>query len=121
MSKQEAPRDRSIGRALFVGSVYMLAMRWAMRLMGLVSTVILARLLTPSDFGLVAVATVFQGLLEVIVSLNVELALFRNLSAERDFYDSAWTISVSSRSLPYSRGSWRSLSASTWSWRSFAT
>lgn len=94
MSKQGAPKDRSIGRALFVGSVYMLAMRWAMRLMGLVSTIILARLLTPSDFGLVAVATVFQGLLEVIVSLNVELALFRNLSAERDFYDTAWTISV---------------------------
>lgn len=65
-----------------------------MRLMGLVSTVILARLLTPGDFGLVAVATVFQGLLEVIVSLNVELALFRNQHAERDFYDTAWTISV---------------------------
>ena len=94
MLKQGASEDKTIGRALFVGSVYMLSMRWVMRLMGLVSTVILARVLTPGDFGLVAVATVFQGLLEVIVSLNVELALFRNLSAERDFYDTAWTISV---------------------------
>ena len=94
MSKQGVTKERTVARALFVGSVYMLTMRWSMRLMGLVSTVILARILTPADFGLVAVATVFQGLLEVIVSLNVELALFRNQRAERDFYDAAWTISI---------------------------
>jgi len=92
--KQSEAKPRTVAQALFVGSVYMLVMRWAMRLMGLVSTVILARLLTPADFGLVAVATVFQGLLEVVVSLNVELALFRSSHTDRNFYDTAWTISI---------------------------
>ena len=38
------------------GSIWAIGLRWAVRFTGLVSTVILARLLTPADFGIVAIA-----------------------------------------------------------------
>src|SRR5262245_39972073 len=72
----------------------MVAMRWTIRLIGLVNTVILARVLTPGDFGLVAMATVAIGLLDAVTTVNVELPLIRNRAIGRPHYDSAWTLQV---------------------------
>ena len=38
-------------------------MRWAMKAIGLLSTLILARLLSPEDFGVVAMAVLVNGFL----------------------------------------------------------
>ena len=45
----------------------MIGMRWAIRGIGLLSTILLARLLTPEDFGVVAMAMVAVALLSFIV------------------------------------------------------
>ena len=76
------------------GSMWMIAMRWAIRSIGLVSTAILARLLTPADFGLIAMAMLFIGLLEVFSSFGVDLALIRDHKANREHYDTAWTFKL---------------------------
>lgn len=65
-----------------------------MRLIGLVSTVILARLLTPDDFGVVAIASIAIGLLETIAYMGVDLALMRPGNDTREHYDTAWTIQL---------------------------
>ena len=72
----------------------MVGMRWTIRLIGVVNTVILARVLTPQDFGLVAMATVVIGLLDAVTAINVDLPLIRNRNIERLHYDSAWTLQV---------------------------
>ena len=72
----------------------MVGMRWTIRSIGLVNTIILARLLTPQDFGLVAMATVVIGLLDSVTDFNVELPLLRNRAIGRCHYDSAWTLQV---------------------------
>lgn len=72
----------------------MILMRWTMRLAGLVSTMVLARLLTPSDFGIVTVATIFVGLLDLFTSTNFDLALLRTKDTERSHYDTAWTLQL---------------------------
>jgi len=72
----------------------MLAMRWGMRLIGIVSTAILARLLVPEDFGIIAMAMIVVGLVEVFSQLGVDLALIQRKDPTRDFYDTGWTISV---------------------------
>jgi len=72
----------------------MIAMRWATRALGLVSTVILARLLAPEDFGVVAMAMVVVGFLEVFTHTGVDLALIRDAQANRDHYDTAWTLEI---------------------------
>jgi O-antigen/teichoic acid export membrane protein len=73
------------------GSAWMVAMRWAVQGIGLVSTMILARVLVPSDFGIVAMGMLVVGLLEVFSSLGVDIALIRNQNATRAHYDTAWT------------------------------
>ncbi|MBL8451114.1 MAG: oligosaccharide flippase family protein, partial [Zoogloea sp.] len=44
-------------RSLFANALIVVAMRWTDRLIGLVSTLILARILTPEDFGIIAMAS----------------------------------------------------------------
>lgn len=75
------------------GSIWMILLRWTIRLIGLLSTVILARLLTPADFGVVAIAMVVVGLLEVLNQTGQMLALIRMAQPSREDYDTAWTIS----------------------------
>ena len=67
-------------------------MRWTDRLLGLVSTLILARLLVPEDFGLVAMAMVIAGLLDVLLDLGVSAALVQNARADSDDFHTAWTL-----------------------------
>ena len=76
------------------GSIWMLAMRWGIRGIGLISTVILARLLTPEDFGIVAMAMIVVGFIELFGAMGVDLALIRNPTATRAHYDSAWTLEI---------------------------
>lgn len=77
---------------LFKSSLWAAGMRWGIHLLGLVSTAFLARLLTPEDFGLVAMAMAALALVETLTYFGVELALIRNKNAGRAELDTAWTI-----------------------------
>lgn len=68
--------------------------RWISRLIGLVSTLILVRILSPADFGIVALASVFVGLVEVSLELGVSAALIQNREVTRAHFDTAWTFSL---------------------------
>lgn len=84
----------SPGRALLSGSAWMVGLRWATRGLGLISTFVLARLLTPADFGLVAMAMLIVGLIEVFGQTEQQLALIRIHDPVRADYDSAWTLGI---------------------------
>lgn len=91
-----SPGQRPIraGRELAVGSAWMVAMRWAIRSVGLVSTVVLARLLAPDDFGVVAMAMVAVAILQSFTQSGVDLALLRADEPTREHYDAAWTLEI---------------------------
>src|SRR5262249_39693057 len=74
------------------GAAWMVSMRWTIRAIGLVNSIILARILAPEDFGLVAMVTVVLGLLDSLIDAHVELALLRKREVERSLDDSAWTL-----------------------------
>lgn len=82
------------GRELARGSAWMIGMRWAIRGIGLLSTILLARLLTPEDFGVVAMAMVAVALLEVFTHSGTDLALLRSTEPTREHYDAAWTLEI---------------------------
>ena len=82
------------GTHMLRGSVWMIAMRWAMRLTGLLSTMVLARLLTPKDFGVVAIAMIVVGMFETLRATGEDRAIIRHGNPTREHYDAAWTISV---------------------------
>ena len=94
MNTNKAPPDGAYAKELIRGSIWMIGARWAARLVGLVSTVILARLLSPTDFGIVAMALVIVGLLETIAYAGVDLALMRPGNDTREHYDTAWTVQL---------------------------
>lgn len=88
-----APSPQKMGN-LVSGSTWMVAMRFGVRLIGVASTVVLARLLTPADFGLVAMAMLVISFLEVFSDTGQQLALIRHPNPQRSHYDSAWTSSL---------------------------
>ncbi len=73
-------------------AIITVAMRWSDRLIGLVSMVVLARLLVPADFGIIVMASVIVGLIDVLLDLGVSAALIHNSKTDRDDFDTAWTI-----------------------------
>jgi lipopolysaccharide exporter len=74
------------------GTVLTVAMRWTDRLIGLISTLILARLLAPDDIGVIAMATLVIALADVLFDLGVNVALIRNRDATQAHFDTAWTL-----------------------------
>lgn len=82
------------GERMAKGAMWMILARILDRSLGLVSTVILARLLLPADFGLVAMATAVVAMLELLGAFGFDVALIQNPSAGRREYDTAWTFNI---------------------------
>jgi polysaccharide transporter, PST family len=78
--------------SVLAGAAFTVSMRWSDRLIGLVSTLILARLLVPADLGIIAMGSLVIGLANVLFELGVGVALIQNRDAEQSHYDTAWTI-----------------------------
>ena len=76
------------------GAAWMVLMRLASRTIGLISTIILARLLVPADFGLVAIATTIAFAIDTLGEFSFDFALIRDQAASRAHYDAAWTLGL---------------------------
>ncbi|HEY0206635.1 MAG TPA: oligosaccharide flippase family protein, partial [Acetobacteraceae bacterium] len=62
------------------------------RSLGLVSTLVLARLLVPADFGLVAMATTFSAGVEALSQLGLQDALVRRREDGFELHHTAFTL-----------------------------
>ena len=70
------------------------ALQWAMRCIGLVSLVILARMLSPADFGIVGLAMTAVAAAEIFSYIGLRQVLIRMPDPDRSYLDSAWTIQL---------------------------
>ncbi len=68
--------------------------RFATRGLGLISTLILARLLVPADFGLVALASSFVVAIDALATTGVYDVLIREPGFQPRLYDTAFTIAL---------------------------
>ncbi|KQV79078.1 hypothetical protein ASD15_20660 [Massilia sp. Root351] len=84
----------TLNRRMANGIFWMVGARLIDRSIGIVSTLILARLLVPGDFGLVAMATAVGGVLDLMSAFSFDLALIQNANATRRHYDTVWTFNV---------------------------
>ena len=71
---------------------WLLGARVLERLIGLISITILARLLTPSDFGLVAIASIVVAAIQVFTQFGFDWALVRYKEPSPSDLNSAWTL-----------------------------
>ena len=69
-------------------------MRWAMRSIGFINVIILARLLTPEAFGLVAMATIVIGFTTSFTQMGAQQLLIREQDVDADMINTAWTIQL---------------------------
>ena len=76
------------------GAAWLVLLKFLERGIGFISTLFLARLLVPADFGLVAMATSILAALELLGAFGFDLALIQNQNTERRHYDTVWTFGV---------------------------
>jgi lipopolysaccharide exporter len=76
------------------GAVWMVLFKLLERSLGMISMLILARLLVPADFGLMAMATSLVALLELFMAFGVDTALVQRNDATTAHFNSAWTLNL---------------------------
>lgn len=76
------------------GAVWMILFKWVERGLGLLSTLILVRLLSPADFGMVSMALSFIFMAELLSAFSFDVALIQNQSATDEHFHSAWTANI---------------------------
>src|SRR6185295_17241541 len=87
-------KHSNLGRRMAKSAVWTVLMRLTLRSIGVVSTIVLARLLVPADFGLVVLASMLIGLVELASEFEFATYLIREQGIDRSYYDTAWTLSV---------------------------
>ncbi|MCG8456597.1 MAG: lipopolysaccharide biosynthesis protein, partial [Holophagales bacterium] len=91
-SGSEHDGDRT--RRAAAGAGWLYAFRWLERLLDFLAVVVLARLLSPDDFGLVAIAASMVAILEGLAAFDVTKALIHHRDDDRELYDTAFTLSA---------------------------
>ena len=94
MTAQQPTDDAALQRHMVSGSAWIISVRWSLRLLGLISTIVLARLLTPADYGIVAIASMIVGLVEIFSRAGLGSAVIRHPNPTREHYDTAWTVNL---------------------------
>lgn len=74
------------------GAVWMIGMRLSIAVLGFASTLILARLLVPADFGLIVLGTSMLAAFDMLISFRFDIALIQKQDTTREDYDTAWTL-----------------------------
>ncbi len=83
-----------LGRRVMAGAAFMMAGRLAIRCLSIVSTLVLARLLMPEDFGLVAMALAAFAIADAVTNTGYATLLIRTPDIARGHYDTAWTLNL---------------------------
>ena len=86
--------NHATGSQIAKGAAWMMGFKLLDKSVGLVSTLVLARVLTPADFGLVAMATAVVALVGLMGAFGFETALIQRQDSDRSHYDTAWTFNV---------------------------
>lgn len=92
--ESQDPPAASLSGRVAAAAVWAIGMRVGERVLGIVSTLILARLLVPADYGLVAMATVVIAFMETLTASGVDTVMISKTRVDRADYDTAWTINV---------------------------
>lgn len=83
-----------VSKSIASGAAWMVGLKFVERALGFISTLILARLLMPEDFGLVAMAMAVYGFIEMGGQFGFDINLIRQNNPTDSHFNSAWTMSV---------------------------
>ena len=86
--------SESLSKKVIRGGIWVFALRIINRSLGFIRTIILARLLAPSDFGLLGIAMLAISTLETFSQTGFQAALIQKKENVESYFDTAWTVSA---------------------------
>ena len=93
-SGDSAVTGESLARKTIRGAGWMVTWRFATRTLGALSTFILARLLSPMDFGLVALAGAFARAIDAMATLGIQDVMLREKHPDEAYYSTGFTLGL---------------------------
>lgn len=84
----------SVAAKMLKGSLWLTAARALVNLLAFVGTIALARLLTPLDFGLVAIGLTLSLILKAVTEMSLAQALVQHRDPTDDHIHTAWTLGL---------------------------
>lgn len=88
------PVQRSLSERVARGAAWIVMARFVIRSLGLINTLVLARLLVPADFGIVAVGLALMQLLQNVSDIGVSQTVVKFRNADRVTFDTLFTMSA---------------------------
>jgi O-antigen/teichoic acid export membrane protein len=86
--------SESLATRVVRGGLWVFALRITNRGLGLIRTIVLARLLAPEDFGLLGVAMLSISTLDTFSQTGFQAALVQKKENVESYLDTAWTVSA---------------------------
>lgn len=84
----------TLAKKMLSGYIWSFFGQWIVRLTGLASMLVLVRILSPADFGLMALAMLVVGFFDIITSIGVERYILLQKDMDNHLLDSGWTINI---------------------------
>lgn len=84
----------SVSTKFITGSALMFSVQFLQRSIGLISTLILARLLTPQDFGTVAIVAITLQIFQILSDTGSRDYIIQKQKVDSEDLDNAWTINI---------------------------
>ena len=91
---QEMHQQPSLTQKVVHGGLWVVALKAATRGAGLLSIFVIARVLSPEDFGLFGIALLALGLLETFSQTGFDQALVQQKEEITSYLDTAWVVSL---------------------------
>jgi O-antigen/teichoic acid export membrane protein len=88
-----------ISEKVFKSSFFMLSLRLFQRSIGLISTMILARVLLPEDFGLVAILTLVGLFFDILTQTGSEQYIIQKTKVDHNTLNTAFTLDIITKSI----------------------
>jgi len=94
MSTLKFERPEHLSNKVVRGGTWVFLLRMIGRGLGLIRTIILARILSPNDFGLLGIALLAISMLETFTQMGFHSALVQKKENIESYLDTAWTVSA---------------------------
>ena len=88
----DPPRSDGLGRRFVLGSFYLGVGQWASMIFNFATTLVIARILGPADFGLYAFVFAINAFINIVGAFSLNIALIQAKEASENLFDTAFAI-----------------------------
>ena len=87
-------QSKALTKKVVKGGLWIFALRILNRVLGFLRIIILARILSPNDFGLLGIAMLAISTIETFSQTGFQAALIQKKGNVEAYLDAAWTVSA---------------------------